>query len=78
MKKLLLFVMIVTMLVSSAFSFKAIMVTDTGGLGDKSFNDGTWSGVLRAKNELKIEAEVIVSKEQTDYIPNLTDAAKRS
>lgn len=78
MKKLLLFVMIVTMLVASAFSFKAIMVTDTGGLGDKSFNDGTWSGVLRAKNELKIEAEVIVSKEQTDYIPNLTDAAKRS
>jgi len=70
-----LMVVVVT-LSSSLFAFKAIMVTDTGGLGDKSFNDGTWAGIKKAASELKIEAKVIVSNEQTDYIPNLSKAAE--
>ena len=28
-------------------AMKVIMVTDVGGLGDKSFNDGTWEGIVK-------------------------------
>ncbi len=59
-------------------AFKVIMVTDTGGLGDKSFNDGTWHGIQMAAEELGIEAEVIQSYEQADYVPNLTKAAQEA
>lgn len=75
MKKFLV-VALLALLLTFGFSFKAIMVTDTGGLGDKSFNDGTWAGVQRAAKELGIEAKVIMSQEQSDYIPNLTKAAE--
>ncbi|WP_126992992.1 BMP family lipoprotein [Thermosipho globiformans] len=75
MKKLLIFILSILFVVS-AFSFKAIMVTDTGGLGDKSFNDGTWAGVKRAAAELGIDAQVIQSYEQADYVSNLTKAAQ--
>ncbi|MEN3043294.1 MAG: BMP family ABC transporter substrate-binding protein [Fervidobacterium sp.] len=75
MKKLLAVVLLAVVL-TLGFSFKAIMVTDTGGLGDKSFNDGTWAGIERAAKELKVEAKVIMSQEQSDYIPNLTKAAE--
>lgn len=75
MKKFLIFALAM-LFVASAFSFKAIMVTDTGGLGDKSFNDGTWSGILRAGEELGIETQVIQSYEQADYVSNLTKAAQ--
>jgi basic membrane protein A len=77
MKKLLVFSLISLMFVSS-FALKVVMVTDVGGLGDKSFNDGTWAGVQMAMEQLpNVEGEIIISKEQTDYIPNLTNAAQR-
>jgi len=75
MKKFLVFTLLAVLL-TLGFSFKAIMVTDTGGLGDKSFNDGTWAGIQTAAQELKVEAKVIMSQEQSDYIPNLTKAAE--
>lgn len=76
MKKFLSFVLI-TLFVVSSFALKVVMVTDVGGLGDKSFNDGAWEGILKAEKELpNIEKDILVSKEQTDYIPNLTRAAK--
>ncbi|MBO8139026.1 MAG: BMP family ABC transporter substrate-binding protein [Thermosipho sp. (in: Bacteria)] len=75
MKKVLI-VLLAVLFVVSAFSFKAIMVTDTGGLGDKSFNDGTWAGIQRAVKELGVEAKVIQSYEQADYISNLSKAAE--
>lgn len=74
MKKVLI-ILLAMLFVVSAFSFKAIMVTDTGGLGDKSFNDGTWAGIQRAVKELGVEAKVIQSYEQADYISNLSKAA---
>lgn len=74
--KRFLAVALLALLLTFGFSFKAIMVTDTGGLGDKSFNDGTWAGVQRAAKELGVEAKVIMSQEQSDYIPNLTKAAE--
>ncbi len=74
MKRLLVLAVLAVFLVS-VFGFKAIMVTDTGGLGDKSFNDGTWAGIERAANEFKVEKKVIQSYEQADYISNLSKAA---
>ncbi|RKX47828.1 MAG: BMP family ABC transporter substrate-binding protein, partial [Thermotogae bacterium] len=59
-------------------ALKVIMVTDVGGLGDKSFNDGTWEGIVKAADFLGIEKEVVQSHEMADYIPNLSNAAKEA
>ncbi len=53
----------------------AAMATDTGGLGDKSFNDGAYEG-LKMGEALGFEARVVESKQQTDYVPNLTGLAE--
>ena len=54
---------------------KAAMVTDIGGLGDKSFNDLSNAGLERAKSELGVETKVLESKAPTDYESNLTQLA---
>jgi len=54
----------------------ASMATDVGGLGDKSFNDGSFAGILQAEDELGVEARVIQSKQMTDYVPNLSGLAE--
>jgi basic membrane protein A and related proteins len=54
---------------------KAAMVTDIGGLGDKSFNDLSASGLDRAKADLGVETKVLESKAPTDYESNLTQLA---
>ena len=48
------------------------MVTDTGGLGDKSFNDSAYAGLQLAKVKLGAQIEVQQSKSAADYQPNLT------
>lgn len=53
----------------------AAMATDVGGLGDRSFNDGAYEGLLRGA-PLGFEARVVESNQQTDYIPNLTGLAE--
>ncbi|MDZ7795500.1 MAG: BMP family ABC transporter substrate-binding protein [Spirochaetia bacterium] len=53
------------------------MATDVGGLGDKSYNDGAYQGLLMAEEKLEeIRIKVIESMQQTDYIPNLTGLAE--
>lgn len=54
---------------------KAAMVTDVGGLGDKSFNDLSYEGLKRAEEELGVEIEVLESKEITDYESNIDQLA---
>ena len=54
---------------------KAAMVTDVGGLGDKSFNDLSNEGLKRAQKELGTEIKVLESKEPTDYESNLNQLA---
>jgi basic membrane protein A len=49
----------------------AAMATDIGGLGDKSFNDGSYAGIQEAEKKLGVTAKVVESKQQTDYVPNL-------
>src|SRR5690606_30039744 len=54
-----------------AGDFKAGMVTDTGGVDDRSFNETSWNGLLRAEEELGIQVTVLESQQQTDYATNL-------
>lgn len=53
----------------------AAMATDVGGLGDQSFNDGAYQGLLLGE-PLGFEARVVESNQQTDYIPNLSGLAE--
>lgn len=53
------------------------MVTDVGGLGDKSFNDSANRGLLRAQAELHASISVLQSRSVSDYEPNLSALAQR-
>ncbi len=58
---------------------KVGMVTDAGTIDDKSFNQGTWEGVLRAGADLKVETKYLkpTGTTEADYIKeigNLYDA----
>jgi basic membrane protein A and related proteins len=60
-------------------AFRVGLVTDTGGIDDKSFNQGTWEGIKRfgADNGL-VEGQGIKylqSSAEADYVPNLTTFA---
>ena len=52
------------------------MATDVGGLGDKSFNDGAYAGLQMGKDNLGVDPRIVESKQQTDYVPNLTGLAE--
>ena len=52
------------------------MATDVGGLGDKSFNDGSFQGLKDAGVDFNLDARVVESKQQTDYVPNLAGLAE--
>jgi basic membrane protein A len=78
MKKFLVGLLVVLLVPVFLAGFTVTMVTDTGGLGDQSFNDGTWAGVQRAVEELGVTAKLIQSFEQADYVPNLSTAAAES
>ncbi|MBM3493622.1 MAG: BMP family ABC transporter substrate-binding protein [Armatimonadetes bacterium] len=56
-------------------SLKAAMVTDAGGIDDRSFNASAWEGLKRAKTDLNIAARYVESKEQSDYKTNLAALA---
>jgi basic membrane protein A and related proteins len=58
-------------------SIKAGVVTDIGGLNDRSFNALANAGIKRAAEELGIEQRVLISKSQGDYVPNLTTLAQQ-
>jgi basic membrane protein A len=51
-------------------AFSACLVTDIGGLNDKSFNHLAYVGLLNAEKR-GIKGRVIQSKSGSDYIPNL-------
>ncbi len=58
------------------------MVTDAGTIDDRSFNQGTWEGILRAQTELGVEVQYNkpVGTTEADYvkeIANLVDARFR-
>lgn len=51
------------------------MVTDQNGLGDQGFNDSAWAGLERVEKELGGKPKVVESREQSQYVPNLTSVA---
>jgi basic membrane protein A len=57
---------------------KVVMVTDMGGLNDRSFNESSWEGLdktFRAEYGSKgVTVQALESKTQDDYTPNLTAA----
>jgi basic membrane protein A len=52
--------------------FRVGMVTDVGGIDDKSFNATSWQGMELAKQELGVEVAYLESQQQADYAANLT------
>jgi basic membrane protein A and related proteins len=60
-----------------AESIKAGLVTDIGGLNDRSFNFLANKGLEDAEKELGIEGRVLISDSNGDYVPNLTTLAQQ-
>ena len=52
------------------------LVTDVGGLNDKSFNALADKGRKDAQAQLIVDTSVTESKQQADYVPNLTKYAQ--
>ncbi|HEX8221747.1 MAG TPA: BMP family ABC transporter substrate-binding protein [Chloroflexia bacterium] len=52
-------------------TLKVGLVTDVGRLNDKNFNQGSWEGVLRAKDELGVETNYIETSDTKDYDKNI-------
>jgi basic membrane protein A len=50
---------------------KVCMVTDSAGIGDKSFNDIVWAGLQQGAKDFGVTANYIESKSADDYAPNL-------
>ena len=53
------------------------MVTDVGGLGDRSFNDSAYAGLVRAKAQLHVVTTVLQSHSAADYAVNMTVLANK-
>ena len=49
----------------------ACLVTDSAGIGDRSFNDAVWKGLEQAKADFGSDISYIESKSADDYGPNL-------
>jgi basic membrane protein A len=52
-------------------NFLACMVTDTGGIDDRSFNASAWQGMQNAKKDLGVQIKYLSSSSQNDYAPNI-------
>ncbi len=55
---------------------KVGLVTDTGGVDDRGFNEFSINGLEQAAADLGLETRVYVSNAAEDYLPNLTSAAE--
>jgi basic membrane protein A len=55
--------------------FKVGMVTDAGTIDDKSFNQGTWEGVVQAAEDFGLETKYLkpVGTTEADYIKEITN-----
>lgn len=50
------------------------MVTNSGGLEDRSFNQSSWAGLQDAQKAGELSAQVLVSTSETDLAPNVQQA----
>lgn len=93
MKKILLVALVLTMVLGLGLSgcgksdeksdkksdnkYSVVMVLDTGGVGDESFNQAAHEGLLRAAKDFDVNVEYLESEKEDDYAPNLTAAAEK-
>lgn len=56
---------------AAAADFMGCMVTDSGGIEDRSFNASAWKGLEDAKATLGIQTKLVTSKTESDYVPNI-------
>jgi basic membrane protein A and related proteins len=56
---------------AAAPDFLGCMVTDAGGVDDRSFNASAWQGLQTAESDLGIEVKFVESNAETDYAPNV-------
>ena len=58
---------------ASTASFKGCMVTDTGGIDDRSFNASSWQGMQQAQSAdpSGVAVKYLQSSSQSDYVPNI-------
>jgi basic membrane protein A len=82
MKKALLVLVVAALIAAPVFAqIKVGLVTDVGGIDDKSFNQGTWEGIVRFANDFfKVKApnanfKYLQSGAEADYVPNLSTFA---
>lgn len=57
-------------------SFKIGMVTDVGGINDKSFNQSAWEALQKLNKDTGANVKYLQSKGDTDFIPNLNQFVK--
>lgn len=85
MKKLLALLLVTVLLVScsaeagngtevSEEGVKACLITSSGGLGDRSFNDAAYAGLQKAEAELGVEIKVIEPQSSADYLQSIKTA----
>jgi basic membrane protein A len=55
----------------AAADFLGCMVTDQGGIDDRSFNASAWAGLQAAEASEGIEVKYVTSKSESDYTPNV-------
>jgi len=56
---------------ADAADFQGCMVTDSGGIDDRSFNATSWKGLEDAQQNLGIQAKYVESKTANDFVPNV-------
>jgi basic membrane protein A len=57
---------------STTGKFLGCMVTDTGGINDKSFNQSAWEGMQQAASaNPDVTVKYLQSTSQSDYVPNI-------
>ncbi|HTP07636.1 MAG TPA: BMP family ABC transporter substrate-binding protein, partial [Anaerolineae bacterium] len=59
----------------AAAKLKVGLVTDVGGVNDKSFNQSAWEGVQKAAKDFGLDVKFIESKQPTDYEKNIDQFA---
>src|SRR3954447_5324330 len=62
---------------SDGKKLKVAMVTDIGGLNDRSFNASAYQGLKEAKSQLGADIRVLTSNQNADYVPNLSSLARQ-
>ena len=63
---------------SPSKTIKVGLVTDIGGLNDKSLNHLAYVGLQKAKSDFGIQGDVTESHSGDDYVPNLTNYASKN